>query len=102
MEAEGKCAEVSVEWFGKWLKGWEEDEEMIQERGSRKSEWRVRIVGETLRESEADKGGNVEQYWKMCRGRIAKRRRSRVRNIWNRLGRSHICAAQSETIPKAG
>lgn len=42
MEAEGECAEVSVEWFGKWLKGWEEDEEMIQERGSRKSEWRVR------------------------------------------------------------
>lgn len=23
MEAEGKCAEVSAEWFGRWLKGWE-------------------------------------------------------------------------------
>lgn len=44
---------------------------MIRERGSRKSERGMRIVGETLRESKADEGGNIEQYWKMCRGRIA-------------------------------
>lgn len=74
---------------------------MRQERDSRKSGRGMRIVGETLREAKADKGGNIEQYWNLCPGRRAKRRRSRVRNIWNRLGWSHICAAPPETIPKS-
>lgn len=44
MEAVGKCAEVSAEWFGKWLEGWKEEEEIVKERGSRKSERGMMVV----------------------------------------------------------
>lgn len=46
MEAVGKWVGVSAEWFGGWLEGWREEEEILRKRGSRKSERGMVFVSE--------------------------------------------------------
>ena len=50
MEAVGKCADVSAEWFRTWLEGWKVEEELVKKKGSRKSEKGMRIVSEEWKE----------------------------------------------------
>ncbi len=50
MEAVGRCAEVSAEWLGRWLRGWKNEEETVKRRGSRKSERGMMVVSEEWKE----------------------------------------------------